>query len=662
MSSVKLNDTAANLTAGFIDLATYDELEKYMYGGADATTYFVRETRKSTWFTQCPVSLAKNGGVPEFGSEFSCSISRAGDYLLGCWLHVVTPQVTLKDAAKRKYAIAWTPNFMHALVKECCISFNDLVAARFDSAHLDFWSAFTTPADKAAGYSKMIGASLPSGGGSIAPQHLNLPLPFFFARDTGVALPTAALPYNEMRISFSLRRLEEMLCVFECDPNVQDGVDDFVKEIFRGDHQGSLVRKVPFDSSMVSVVPQLNNNHVQVWGNYAIVSNEERKRMACAPRDMLIEQVQSMKSDKWSQSYGAANNNNLGVSKLEEANLRFSHSVKALLFGARNLNSNCVHSNYTSGVVALGPQQNENVALAQEGQTRPSLTFSTNFGANLAKDDVLNFAKSGALAGASNADLAAGKYTLLASDVGVKTGGGGDRSDQDNTDVGTLTTAGVENVKAAFDKVMDAGATVDPTSDAVTMNVVNGSASTAGTAPTGLTVSGGTAQAPWCYHADPAACLGVQCLNPGNPLCRSELVYENTGRLGLMTMDYYGQVQPYYHAQSMPNDLLSPVFCAKGINMYSYSLDFMALDPMGSTNYGKLTNVSQRFETNGNLGMCGLAADSHGVGHKNAKALLALELNKANDEDVSSKYELLVSAVNNNIVRISGGALGFPVL
>ena len=47
----------SNLTSGFIDLATYDEQEKYMYGGPDATAYFVRETRKSTWFTQVPVVL-----------------------------------------------------------------------------------------------------------------------------------------------------------------------------------------------------------------------------------------------------------------------------------------------------------------------------------------------------------------------------------------------------------------------------------------------------------------------------------------------------------------------------------------------------------------------------------------------------------------------------
>ena len=31
--SFGINQCVANLTAGFIDLATYDELEKYMYGG-----------------------------------------------------------------------------------------------------------------------------------------------------------------------------------------------------------------------------------------------------------------------------------------------------------------------------------------------------------------------------------------------------------------------------------------------------------------------------------------------------------------------------------------------------------------------------------------------------------------------------------------------------
>jgi hypothetical protein len=89
--------STSNVTAGFIDLATYDELEKYMYGGADATAYFVRETRKATWFTQVPVVLSRASGSPQFGSEWSVTISRAGDYLLQTWLRVTLPKVNVTD-------------------------------------------------------------------------------------------------------------------------------------------------------------------------------------------------------------------------------------------------------------------------------------------------------------------------------------------------------------------------------------------------------------------------------------------------------------------------------------------------------------------------------------------------------------------------------------
>jgi len=58
----------------------------------------------------------------------------------------------------------------------------------------------------------------------------------------------------------------------------------------------------------------------------------------------------------------------------------------------------------------------------------------------------------------------------------------------------------------------------------------------------------------------------------------------------------------------------------------------MSSDPSGSTNYGKLTNVSLTTVAQG-------TADS-----------------------LSTQNQLLIRALNFNIVRISGGALGFPVL
>ena len=86
----------------------------------------------------------------------------------------------------------------------------------------DFWAAFTVPAGKQNGYNNMIGnipsliAPVPNNAGPNASRGLkqatlNLPLPLFYGRDSGVALPTAALPYNDMRLNFSFRSVEELL-------------------------------------------------------------------------------------------------------------------------------------------------------------------------------------------------------------------------------------------------------------------------------------------------------------------------------------------------------------------------------------------------------------------------------------------------------------------
>lgn len=456
----------SNVTSGFIDLATFDEIEKYMYGGPDATAYFVRETRKSTWFTQVPVVLSRASGSPAFNQEWSVSISRAGDYLLQTWLRLTTPAVTLLQANQFGSAgrIRWTRNFMHNIVRECCITFNDLVAARFDNYHLDFWTAFTVPAGKRNGYNNMIGniddLTGPHGpSDTIQSFTLNLPLPFWYGRDSGVALPTAALPYNEMRINFSFRNWTELLILdnTSADPNTNP----------------STVPVVPTD---IASAPVLGTT--QVWGNYAIVSNDERKRMACAPRDILIEQVQTAPRQTF------APNNNATPS----FDVRFSHAIKVLFFSVRNQTSGNEWSNYT----AASP---------------------------VPSGVAVNFSPSGAV----------------------------------------------------------------------------------------------------------------------DPILQTSLIYENTNRLAQMGSDYFSLVNPYFHAPVIPLDT--------GYHMYSYSLDFICLDPMGSTNYGKLTNVSVVPEAS-----AGAVAGAQGNGEAGSGA------------DYAQSYEFVITAVNNNIIRISGGALGFPVL
>jgi hypothetical protein len=69
---------------------------------------------------------------------------------------------------------------------------------------------------------------------------------------------------------------------------------------------------------------------------------------------------------------------------------------------------------------------------------------------------------------------------------------------------------------------------------------------------------------------------------------------------------------------------------------------------MGSTNYGKLTNVSFRFDAS-NASIASAAA-TYSVANASAGA------------PVAQTFETVVVGLNHNIIRISGGALGFPIL
>ena len=554
--------TTSNLTSGFIDLATYDEQEKYTYGGAESIAYFVREVRKSTWFTQVPVVLSRSSGSAGFGQQWSVSISRAGDYLLHTWLRVVIPSVTaaytnpqtLIGGQTCVQVLRWTRNLMHNLIQECSITFNDLVAARFDNFHLDFWSAFTVPAGKRNGYNVMIGnvnqlinpvaanplilvgcggpqtateqGAAPVQSAQVLPtQVLNLPLPFFFSRDSGIALPTAALPYNEMRINFSFRNWSDLLIKDVYIPGAAaQGASLTLPPAFQnntastpGGGSGAAFASpygawvsVPAQQSDIAsntTQPEISNN-CQVWANYAIVSNEERKKMACAPRDILIEQVQTAPLQSFNNSNQVTSSGVMGITQgaqiTPQFDIRFSHAVKVLFWAARNKANYSAWSNYTTDPqFPLGPHQSGNIA-AQPGN----------------------------------------------------------------------------------------------------------------------------------------ALFGVVDFTSGSdPVDNTSLIYENTQRLQNMGSDYFSLVNPWYHSPVIPLET--------GYHSYSYSLDYCNIDPMGSTNYGKLTNVSiVPFSS----------AAQNNSWYMNSNGFLTNPNQPVTA--TSTKYDFITTCVNNNIIRISGGALG----
>lgn len=447
-----------------------------MYSGPDAIAYFVRETVRSTWFTTVPVVLARASGQPAFGQEFSVSVSRAGDYLINTFLRVHIPEVTLATGNQFTTAgrLRWTKNLAHNLIRECAISFNDLIAARFDAYFLDFWSAFTVAAGKRVGYNNMIGYTAdliqPHAPGVKIPETIiNLPLPFWFSRDSGLALPTASLPYNEIRLQFNFRDWKDLLIL---DNTAYDPVKN----------PNTLPSVTPLVSDLVGGEPSLGN--CQIFATYAIVSNEERRRMGCTPRDCLVEQVQTAPI----QNFSPATNSS------PTYDIRFSHAIKVLFFAVRNISIHSQHSNYTAAT--------------------PVIVTDTSVTPNVS---VVNFSPSGA----------------------------------------------------------------------------------------------------------------------DDPIKHTSLIYENTPRLSNMGSDYFSLVNPWYTAPTIPIET--------GYHCYSYALDFYSLDPCGSTNFGKLTNVSIAPE-----------ASDGAVNGANGNSSNAVSTGIS----FPQKYHFIVIAVNYNVIRISGGALG----
>jgi hypothetical protein len=133
-----------------------------------------------------------------------------------------------------------------------------------------------------------------------------------------------------------------------------------------------------------------------------------------------------------------------------------------------------------------------------------------------------------------------------------------------------------------------------------------------------------------------------------DPISQFTLVYENTQRLSAMGVDYFSLVNPWYHAPVIPQET--------GYHTYSYSLDFICLDPKGSTNYGKLTNVSVSPVASAMAVFCNQPTAQWGTATGGVGAAPLPWLNAAAKQaagvPVPQTYSYVHTAVNNNIIEL----------
>jgi len=312
-----MSNSSVSASVTFVDLATFGELEGFLYGGPHAITWFVASVQKANWFSHIPISLRNIGVTAQFGAQkASFSLSRQGDYVLSTFLRARFPAIGFKSTVDPQSGatVRFVNNPMHNLVRHVQIEFNDLQVQEYDNYWLDDNFEWRCVGQKRQGYLNMIGSTsnytTPVGpGASVGGTFLSLPLPFFYGEDSGIALPVAALPFNDIKITYDFRDWRELVMV---NPGTGSAT---VADLC------TYVNGVAQDNQQ----PQLSN--VETYAHYAIVHNDERVKMGDAPRDMLIHQIQETQVSPFKDVTA-------GRSSFD---LRLSHAIVLFPYKAQNI-------------------------------------------------------------------------------------------------------------------------------------------------------------------------------------------------------------------------------------------------------------------------------------------------------------------------------------
>lgn len=331
--------SVCNASHLFIDLATFSEIEGFLYGGPDAITWFVAAVQKANWFSYLPITLRHNGTV-DFGQKnVSASVNRSGDYVLHVWFRAQIPQLELVQPGGASgifldSSIRWTRNLMHNLFDKVNISFNELVVQEMDNYWLDFNFQFRKAGAKRIGYRNMIGdiasmtTPVPPGTPLGTGGYFSVPFPFWFGEDSGIALPVAALPFNDIKINYVFRRWEDLVVVF---PGT----------LATGGPSGPGTGRAATCSDVFvfgSTTQKPSLLDPQTNAHYAVVHNDERVKMGDAPRDMLIHQIQGTQNAPFKD-----------ISSRTTFDIRLSHSIVLFAFSAQNISLLTVNSGMCGG-------------------------------------------------------------------------------------------------------------------------------------------------------------------------------------------------------------------------------------------------------------------------------------------------------------------------
>jgi hypothetical protein len=280
---------------GLLQLVAYGAQDAYITGNPQIT-FWKGLFKRHTNFAMEPFRINFSGQV-QWGTKQTALIGRHADLLYSTYVEVVLPLNGTDNAA-----FSWNnekSSLGYNLIKYVELDVGGQVIDRLYSEFMYLWGQLTSDANAKTKLQTLLsgpcvtadgpsvltfGAGCAADGRQLKNNVLYIPLPFFFTRNPGAALPLIALQYHEVKINVLWNDVEEI-------------AGNFV----------SGVRTLP------------SATQAAIYIDYIYLDTEERRRMAQASHEYLIEQTQ------FNEDKGVVGVNN-------RIDLTFNHPVKELIW------------------------------------------------------------------------------------------------------------------------------------------------------------------------------------------------------------------------------------------------------------------------------------------------------------------------------------------
>jgi hypothetical protein len=306
---------------GLLQLVAYGAQDAYISGNPQIT-FWKGLFKRHTNFAMEPFRINFSGQI-QWGTKQTALIGRHADLLFSTYVEVVLPK-QVKNGSGTLVDYYWNNDqgaLGYNLIKHVELDIGGQVVDRMYSEFMVIWANLTNPVDGRNKLRTMLSmdtaegpALLPNADGCGADGRQNklnvlyIPLPFFFTRNPGAALPLIALQYHEVKI------------------NVLWADTQYIAGNFTTANVTGLVNSLPNPTGStnttsvlppISLVPQAIQAALYI--DYIYLDTEERRRMAQASHEYLIEQTQ------YNEDKGIRGANN-------RIDLTFNHPVKELFW------------------------------------------------------------------------------------------------------------------------------------------------------------------------------------------------------------------------------------------------------------------------------------------------------------------------------------------